>query len=999
MKMLKKISIQIYFGLIFQLLFTIGNAQSQSLSISSDGDSGPTTGTNWAIAGNVLTVSGTADIQAGVLLAHLRDIGSLEIIGTTSTLNVSIDQAISSSFSERSLTIGSIGNDGNINVMYPLTISGSITLHGGTISIFQDITAVNDTISISVDAGGMVDNVMGIGGLNAETLILSGSGDIFLDGPGSNVNKLVAGSSGSPVRNILYQDQDSLRLEGIYSSGGIFIYTLSRDLVITQPVATTYVADDAIQLFSDRDALAGSSGDGNIKIIGDGVITIDSGARALLYSGMDVFSTGLRNAVGGPANVRRNFDVTTSRASISSTGKYALYRELPVSTVGLAPGTWLPLFKTNKFDPNDDTQAAVADVDLVGNSTNPMLMVQNQEILFDSPSQVVDNVYYFRVRIGASHSSGKLNTSFYLGLDTNDNGTADIFVEANVNKNNSADRYVSFHISDATQSGISPSETAWKNSTNDDAVEKELTTRDGFTNSYSVSLGSDTDDDDLDNSQTDSWLEFGFTEQSLIDFALNALSQSITGETAIALFTFTATSQTANGDIGGINDKVDDLTASWEDLGVIINSSLEELTSGEIIQPTVNSQTSSSGTPTVTGTWGSDVGGDDILTVSINGVSYTTSSGLTIDGTNWSVTVSPALTNGTYDVTATTSRTSTGESRSDATSNELIISIPTLSLTGPINLLAGSTSSNFTLTVVDGSGTPTNVTSSTVFSLSTSDESATATFTPSSLTISSGTSSTTFTYANTKVGDGTHTITATRSSGDLFLSNSASTNISVWAGPSSSMTIYAGNNQSAPAGTAVPINPSVLLSDTYGNPVPSDTVRFSVSTGGGTVVPTSAIVTGSDGLATVTSWTLGSAVGNNTLNASNTAISPTPLTFTATATDVVAPVITAGQTFTYAEGQSSGYAIGTVTATDAVGVTGFTLSSVTGSDASDYTGSGWFSISSAGVLSLTASGAGAVASNDYETDPNSFTLTVTAGDAAGNTSAAETVTVTITNVV
>ena len=64
--------------------------------------------------------------------------------------------------------------------------------------------------------------------------------------------------------------------------------------------------------------------------------------------------------------------------------------------------------------------------------------------------------------------------------------------------------------------------------------------------------------------------------------------------------------------------------------------------------------------------------------------------------------------------------------------------------------------------------------------------------------------------------------------------------------------------------------------------------------------------------------------------------------------DTTAPVITGGQTFSYAENQTLPYTIGTVAATDAVGVTGF---SITSGDAS-----GFFAIDSSGVLTLTATG-------------------------------------------
>ncbi len=336
----------------------------------------------------------------------------------------------------------------------------------------------------------------------------------------------------------------------------------------------------------------------------------------------------------------------------------------PVDDTPYPSGEWVTLFQDIKFDPNDDQQA-VKDTDLVGNSDYPMIEVQNLEVAFNA-APVEDKVYYFRTRIGASHVNGKLGTSFYLGLDTNENGSADIFVEANVKDNTP---YVSFHISDPSKDGSSPSKTGWENSANDNTVEQKLNSRNGYARTYNVTEG----DTDLDNDENDSWIEFAFTEQSITDFAANASLGNINGSSAIALFTFTSTSQTANGDIGGVNDSVDDLDTAWEDLGVVINASLDDLTSGEIITPSVNILNTDDPTPTITGLWGGNNGGDDSLTITIDGVSYDENNGLIINGTSWSITIPNPMESGTYDVVAVTTRNSNSSTVEDTTTGELVI--------------------------------------------------------------------------------------------------------------------------------------------------------------------------------------------------------------------------------------------------------------------------------------------------------------------------------------
>ncbi|NBT32061.1 MAG: DUF11 domain-containing protein, partial [Rhodobacteraceae bacterium] len=111
--------------------------------------------------------------------------------------------------------------------------------------------------------------------------------------------------------------------------------------------------------------------------------------------------------------------------------------------------------------------------------------------------------------------------------------------------------------------------------------------------------------------------------------------------------------------------------------------------------------------------------------------------------------------------------------------------------------------------------------------------------------------------------------------------------------------------------------------------------------------------------------------------------------------DATAPVVTAAQSFSYAENQVAGALVGTVVATDAVGVTAYRFS-VSGTATS---ADGYYAIASDGKLTITAAGiAAGVANNDYETGANSFTYAVQAGDAAGNWSAAVDVALNVTDV-
>ncbi|MGH7517855.1 MAG: Ig-like domain repeat protein [Gemmatimonadales bacterium] len=95
---------------------------------------------------------------------------------------------------------------------------------------------------------------------------------------------------------------------------------------------------------------------------------------------------------------------------------------------------------------------------------------------------------------------------------------------------------------------------------------------------------------------------------------------------------------------------------------------------------------------------------------------------------------------------------------------------------------------------------------------------------------------------------------------------------------------FAGDGQTATAGTAVPIPPSVRVFDANDNPVAGVPVTFAVAAGGGTAVPTSPVSTNADGVAAATSWTLGAVAGPNSLTATvgGASVSGSPVTFSAT---------------------------------------------------------------------------------------------------------------------
>lgn len=99
--------------------------------------------------------------------------------------------------------------------------------------------------------------------------------------------------------------------------------------------------------------------------------------------------------------------------------------------------------------------------------------------------------------------------------------------------------------------------------------------------------------------------------------------------------------------------------------------------------------------------------------------------------------------------------------------------------------------------------------------------------------------------------------------------------------------ISSGDGQAARPGAAVPIAPSVLVTRADGSPWTGVVVTFAVTGGGGTVTgPTQ--TTGANGVATVGGWTLGAALGPNTLTATAavTGLSGNPVSIAALGMDI-----------------------------------------------------------------------------------------------------------------
>jgi adhesin/invasin len=205
-------------------------------------------------------------------------------------------------------------------------------------------------------------------------------------------------------------------------------------------------------------------------------------------------------------------------------------------------------------------------------------------------------------------------------------------------------------------------------------------------------------------------------------------------------------------------------------------------------------------------------------------------------------------------------------------------------------------------------------------------------------------------------------------------------------GAATQIAINGGNNQTATVGTAVATAPSVIVKDALNNPVPGVSVTFAVATGGGTVNPTTAVTTDANGLASVTSWTLGPTAGSNTLTATVVGLTGSPLTFTATGTAGAATKIAiyAGNSQTATVGTAVATAPGVLVqdaSNNPVAGVSVTFTVATGGGSIVVAGGGSNTV---GTATTNASGIATVGSWTLGTTAGSNTLTATSAGLTGS---------------
>jgi len=303
-------------------------------------------------------------------------------------------------------------------------------------------------------------------------------------------------------------------------------------------------------------------------------------------------------------------------------------------------------------------------------------------------------------------------------------------------------------------------------------------------------------------------------------------------------------------------------------------------------------------------------------------VTFAPSSGGSVTGSNpttgtdgiatvGSWTLAPTAGTNTLTATATGSGISGNPVTFTATGTVGPVSATTSTVgAAPPSIPAGSGTSTIRVTARDAGGN--TIGGASVFLTATGGTG--NTLTPATGTTDPTTGVLTATFSSTSTGG--KTISATINT--VAITQTAP--VTVTAGAATQIAAQGQTSWTATVGTAVTPSPAVIVQDQFGNPVALVGVRFDVTGGGGTANPVTTSSNAS-GIAT-TSWTLGVLPGQNTLTATATGLTGSPVTFTATAT-VGSPSSTQSrvnaQPATVPASTGSSASTLTVTALDAMG--------------------------------------------------------------------------------
>lgn len=292
--------------------------------------------------------------------------------------------------------------------------------------------------------------------------------------------------------------------------------------------------------------------------------------------------------------------------------------------------SWDIIMQGTAFDPGNDQQASSnPGVDIVGTDLDAtMLTIYDDK---GTPGDTSDDELAFRVRVGGANSQGGFGGNLWIGMDVDLDGDLDAFIgmDGDGKTGASFDGQVQVYeagndlnTSPSTSSAINP---VWVADLLDNGTNYSFDTVDGITdpNASNTDINGDLDTDRFISFKIN-WdaLKAALNAKPLTDPSGNLIGSingglGVTKDTAIAYTLSTSTnSNNVNADVGGYDNKNDDMSVSFEDQGAF-----SPPLSASNIFPVINSDGGGDtatihifeGTTAVTTVQASDANGDTVV--------------------------------------------------------------------------------------------------------------------------------------------------------------------------------------------------------------------------------------------------------------------------------------------------------------------------------------------------------------------------------------------------
>lgn len=294
---------------------------AQDLTISVFGDQGSTSGTNWSISGNTLTVgsSGSATVHPNVITNHLTNTGDLTVVLPHQTLQA-----------RNCNIIANIFYTGSTPRTLTFSIANNITV-ASTVSVASTSSAMN----LVLNARNQTTNIPDNGRVVLDGVTINTNGGHFWAGGGtltSSWNGLTVGNSGA---GIWVDDLAAISLSGSTLStagGNIYMFGSSIDQVddddynygvqIASSSITSQTGSIQIQGTLNGRYTYGVGLDIS-SVASSTTISATTGAISLYGSGLDMTTNGNGFRIGARINstsVANNISISTTTGAIAIEG-------------------------------------------------------------------------------------------------------------------------------------------------------------------------------------------------------------------------------------------------------------------------------------------------------------------------------------------------------------------------------------------------------------------------------------------------------------------------------------------------------------------------------------------------------------------------------------------------------------------------------------------------------------------------------------------------------